>query len=277
MQINFPFNVQNVSYPNFKGIENKKLPEAKPDEFIKSTPDKSSYDKGFEYAKQKCAQTLQGGSAYEYSVAIDEDGNVLYETKGEEKHCNLCHGKLKPNMTVVHGHPGEKLKPLSPQDVITFLKTPEIKKMTAVDKNENSCSLEKPEGFLLFNNSSLDARVNEIFMKNWLDVLGISYEIDEDYMDSYENKLKEHFGISDKKELFGFLYGSSSRPEDSDTALGTLRFQCCINGITMNEPYVDKFLSPDADVKDDSDLEIQILDSFLNKICEEYNVILKYE
>jgi len=273
--MNFNYKICNITPFTFTGVSNKrKAPHisSKEDEFVKS--DGAKYKKALEYAKNACIEKLEEDCPYEYSVAISKNGGILYENPGEESHCNILYDKLEPETTIVHGHPSNKF-PLSPQDIITFLSTPNIKTIASVCKNGKSCSMTKPENFRNFD-SQKEAydKINEIFIKNWLDCTGVSYELDDEMLNGYEARIKEHFSLKDEDFQFEFYYGN--KPKDPKEAFELLKMKSTMMGYMINEPYIEQFLAHSGEVKDNSETEIEILKKFLNKVSEKYGTKLEY-
>ncbi len=273
----------NISFPKINSISMQNFNNNKvafrgnfEDRFEKSSDSKMRESLAF--AKEYCMESVRCDSPKERSVAIDSIGNILYKNDGEERSCKVEFDKLVPNTTIIHSHPGEKFKPLSPGDVITFLSTPEIKTMIAIGKNGDMCSMTKPDHYYFgsMDRSIIRNKIDEIFMKNWLDVSGISYELDDNYVSYYENKLKEKIGISseDKNALYQNLF-SMDRPQDPKDAIKMIEFQCMYSGITVLKPYMHAFLLNDR-VPDDSDLGIEIQKKFNEKIADIYGLELNF-
>ena len=279
MQLNFINNQTQIKPVSF-GCDNcNHHPISKTllkDEFVKTADSPNKFKKSYEYAKNACMARLQEKDPFEYSVAIDKDGNILYENPGEKYHCTVLFDKLAPETTLIHGHPGEKLSPLSPGDATVFMATPEIKTVIATDKNGNTCSMTKPDNFKNFKDPSITHQeIHELFVKNWLDCIGIPYEADEEYVKECEQELGKYMAIIDKEELPRNLYGGK-RPEDLKEAIEMLKFKNMMYGQVLEEPYMKNYMKHSGKIKDGSDEEIEILKQFLKKVSEKYGTELEY-
>lgn len=278
MQLNFINNQTQIKPVSF-GCNNcnhhpisKTLPK---DEFVKTADSPNKFKKSYEYAKNACMARLQEEDPFEYSVAIDKDGNILYENPGEKFHCTVLFDKLAPETTLIHGHPGEKLSPLSPGDITVFMAIPEIKTVVATDKNGNTCSMTKPDDFKNFKDPYLHKEIDELFMKTQLDYLGIPYETNEEYVKEYEKELGKRKGINDEEKLPQFIYGGE-RPENLREAIDMLKSQSLLYGLSFEEPYKKSFNEHIGEIKDGSDKQIEILKQFLKKVSEKYGTELEY-
>lgn len=261
---------------NYTGSKKISLDMPK-DEFIRTENNSSNYIKGYEYAKNTCIERLKENHPYEYSVAIDKDGKVLYENPGEEMHCNLIYEKLVPETTIIHGHPGEQLRPLSPTDITTLLTTPEIKTIVAVSKDGKTCSMSKPKEFARnLDRYKIDDEINELFIKNWLDSIGVSYELDEEYIKELEDKIKTQTGIVDDTAFINTFYGGY-KPKELKSAFEILKFQSMMRGIRLYEPYIERYLKNAGNSNIDTKQENEILNSFLEKVAKKYGTELQYD
>lgn len=84
------------------------------------TRSKSAQESAIEYAKNKIIETLKQNQT-EYAVAIDQNGTILDESEGDNKHCSVNTRKLTPNCKLIHGHPVSY--PLSSGDISVLLST----------------------------------------------------------------------------------------------------------------------------------------------------------
>lgn len=274
--VNLSSNINLVSFGtnNIKG--NDSLKEADGAKTGSDSANSEKFDRSYEYAKSVCSEKLRENCPFEYSVAISKDGEILYEHSGEARNCAVLYDKLKPETTIVHGHPGETLKPLSPNDIIVFLSNPNLKKVVAVDKNGNTCSMTKPDGFMNFKDpSQIHDEVDELFMKNWLEYLGVPWGIDDEFISICEAKLAKKLGTDDEQTIKRKLYNGFV-PKNPQEAYDILRYKSSELGTSLFEPHMEKYIKYISTVKSGSEQENEILKKFLEKFSLRYGTVLEY-
>ena len=109
--------------------------------------------------------------------------------------CRLEYELLKPHSIVFHSHPHKAdndLIPLSPGDVWNLLSQEDLDKVVAVNKNGQTCSLEKKSDFMqMFIKDDTRDEIFEMFEKTWCDALGVHAEYDDAFIKGLEDQLKE--------------------------------------------------------------------------------------
>lgn len=203
----------NIDKNSMKNIPKK--PDVKLSQDLLKAYSFKQYEKLFQsiedarsYAFEKILEPLTQNNPFEYAVAIDSKngiGRVLFEVKGGESKVGISKAHLlTDNSEVVHGHPsypvGTLAQPLSFND-FAFLVKNNLKKITALNKKGEFCSLTKTENFSsnnidleqmekLFNkkvfrhnlkNDNLDAYdllgvAQSDFWQEYAPVLGLKYE-----------------------------------------------------------------------------------------------------
>ena len=185
-----------------------------------------------------------------------------------------------PNTTLIHSHPGEKLIPLSPADIISFLTTPEIKKVVAISKDGGVCYMKKPQGFMqcFFNDSnSISEKIQDKFEKDWLKFFNINPQLDEDYINFYEKQLMTKTGIDDIDSLYKEIIGCT-RPQNLEDRFGVLNYACMRYGIHVNKPNRHAFLQilPKVSEISHTDEGIRVQREFNEAIAKRFDLEYQY-
>lgn len=280
MSVNFIGKITKAVGSTLDSSKCAKINFAKSKDIVSLSPEAKKMQEALKEAYEYCLESVSRQKPKERCVAIDELGNILYKSEGEEKTCKVLPEFLVPNTTLIHSHPGEKLVPLSPADIVSFLTTPEIKKVVAVSKDGGVCYMKKPEGFMqsFFNDeSSTREKVEDKFERDWLKFFNIKPKMDEEYISFYEKELMSKFGISSVDELYEKIIGCT-KPQNPEDRFGVLNYACLRNGIPVNKPVRHAFLQilPKASDISDTDEGIKLQREFNEAIAQRFDLEYQY-
>ena len=165
------------------------------------------------------------------------DGDFVYKNVGEAMSCQLEPQLLQPNSIVYHSHPhhSDDLVPLSPNDIWNLLGQEDISKVVAVNKNGETCSLEKKPDFIqMFIKDDTQDEVFEMFEKTWCDELGIHAEYDDAFIKGLEDQLKEAMGIP--SEIFDEAVYGRKKPQKNKDKYKHLKPYLYMKGLDSSTP-----------------------------------------
>ncbi len=255
------------------------LPEGK--DVVSISDSAKKMQEALKEAYEYCIESVSKENPKERCVAIDELGNILYKSEGQEKSCSMVAQLLQPNSTIIHSHPGEKLIPLSTADIISFITTPEAKKIVAVSQDGGTCYMKKPEGFAqyFFNDREMIRKAVEgKFESDWLSHFNINPKVDENYVRFYEEKLMQKAGVSSIDELYEKIIGCT-KPKNIEDRVGMLKYACENRYFfPMFEPTRHNFMQllPEIGKISDTDEGIKIQKAFNESIAQRFGLEYQY-
>ena len=281
MKINFNSAVNAVKQLNNVKFGSK-LPDIGDDVFVKSTETKvvnSKLKQAEQDAIEYCKESLKTGNQYEQSYVITRDGDFVYKNVGEEMSCRLEPQLLQPHSVVYHSHPhhSDDLVPLSPNDVWNLLSQEDLDKVVAVNKNGQTCSLEKKSDFMqMFIKDDTRDEVFEMFEKTWCDALGVHAEYDDAFIKGLEEQLKEKRGIP--SEIFDQAIYGGKKPKKNKDIYKHLKAYLMMSGLDYSTPSRRGYKScQDTVGKIQHEPEgIAIQKMFNERVAERFGLIFEY-